>query len=87
MLFPTLVLQCYWKIGKLQKDTFLREKTKENQTNVTIIVSVDGEGKVFPLKLKEKGTWLSIKKYIFKKYLVDLIDINHQINMASDHYF
>ena len=28
------------------------EKTKEKQNSVTIIISVDGKGRIFPVKLK-----------------------------------
>ena len=50
------------------------KKTKENQNN-SIMISVDGGGKVFPAKLKwERKLNEGIKKYDFKKYLLDLIE-------------
>ena len=41
------------KWSKHKKDyTFLRKKTEEKQSSVTIMISVDGKGTVFPLKLE-----------------------------------
>ena len=47
------------------------------------MISVDGKGTVFPLKLKLQGN--SFKKEIFKKDLMNLIQTNYQINMTFDH--
>ena len=38
-----------------EDDTFLRKKTEEKQNSVTIMISVDGKGTVFPVKLKLEG--------------------------------
>ena len=40
---------------KREDGTFLRKKTEEKQNNVTIMISVDGKGAVFPVKLKLEG--------------------------------
>ena len=37
---------------KKEDDTFLRKKSEEEQNSATIIISVDGKGTDFPLKLK-----------------------------------
>ena len=41
-------------MGKRKKedDTLLRKKTEEKQKRVTIMISVDGKGNVFPVKFK-----------------------------------
>ena len=41
-------------MGKRKKedDTFLRKKTEEKQNITTIMMSVDGKGTTFPVKLK-----------------------------------
>ena len=41
-------------MGKRKKedDTFLRKKTEEKQNITTIMISVDGIGTIFPVKLK-----------------------------------
>ena len=46
------------KISKREKedDTFLKKKNrKEKQNRATIMISVDGKGTVFPVKLKLQG--------------------------------
>ena len=57
MVFYTLILQFYLKMGKKKKedDTFLRKTAEEKQNSVSIIISVDGKGTVFPGKLKLQG--------------------------------
>ena len=53
------------------------------------MISVDGKGTVFPVKLTLQGTSLYLNKYIekeiFKKELMRIIQTNYQINMISDH--
>ena len=36
-------------------DTFPRKKAEEKQGMDTIVISVDGKGKIFPMKLKLEG--------------------------------
>ena len=57
MVFYTLILQFYLKMGKRKKedDTFLRKTAEEKQNSASIIISVDGKGTVFPGKLKLQG--------------------------------
>ena len=58
MVLYTLVLQLYLKSGqKLKKKmiTFLRKKPEEKQNRSTIMISLDGNGTVFPVKLKLHG--------------------------------
>ena len=57
MVFYTLVLQFYKKMSKRKKkdDTFgskKKKKTEEKQNSATIMISADGKGTVFPVKLK-----------------------------------
>ena len=54
MVFYTLILQFYLKNEQRKKegDTFLRKKTEEKQNYVTIIISIDGKGTVFPVNMK-----------------------------------
>ena len=40
---------------KTEDDTFLRKETEEKQISVIIMISVDGKGTVFPVKLKLEG--------------------------------
>ena len=49
--------------------------------------SVVEKGTVFPVKLKLEEAFLNkdIKKENFKRYLMDLIEQNHHINITSDH--
>ena len=44
-------------MGKTKKesDTFLRKKAEEKQNSTTTVISVDGKGTVFPMKLKLQG--------------------------------
>ena len=37
---------------KREDDTFLRKKIEEKQNIATIMISVDGKGTIFPVKLK-----------------------------------
>ena len=49
------------------------------------MISVDGKGTVFPMKLKLKGGNhfnKDITKESFKKDLTNLTETNHQINMT-----
>ena len=56
MIFHFLVLQVYLKNGQNKKnDTFLRKKAEEKQNSATTMISVDGKGTVFPMKLKLQG--------------------------------
>ena len=43
-------------MGKTKKEnaTFLRRKAEEKQNSVTTMISVDGNGTVFPMKLKSQ---------------------------------
>ena len=54
MMFHFLVLQFYLKNRQKKKenDTFLKKKAEEKQNRATTMISVDGKGTVFPLKLK-----------------------------------
>ena len=54
-------------MGKRQKenDTFLKKKAEEKQNSATTMISVDGKGTVFPMKLKLQGE--SFEKNILKK--------------------
>ena len=65
---------------------FWRKKTEEKQNFATIIKSGDGKGTVFQWSLNYKGHRLNkhMKKENFKKDLMNLIEINHQINITSD---
>ena len=65
---------------------FWRKKTEEKQNFATIIKSGDGKGTVFRWSLNYKGHRLNkhMKKENFKKDLMNLIEINHQINITSD---
>ena len=40
---------------KKEDDTFLRKKAEEKQNSANIMISVDGKGTVFPVKLKLQG--------------------------------
>ena len=40
---------------EIADDDFLRTKTKEKQNSADIMMSVDGKGTVFPVKLKLQG--------------------------------
>ena len=57
MVFYTLFLKFNKKMVKIKKkdDTFGRKKkkkTEEKQNSTTIMISADGKGTVFPVKLK-----------------------------------
>ena len=67
MVFYTLFLQFHLK--KSTKKIILRKKTEEKQNSATIMLSVDGKGTVFPMKLNYMGNRLNkdIKKENFKK--------------------
>ena len=45
------------KLGKEKKqnDTFLKKKAEEQQNSATTMISVDGKGTIFPMKLKLHG--------------------------------
>ena len=75
MVFYTLVLRFYFKNGqkKKQDDAFLSAKTRGKN-----VIFVDANCKGNHLKK-------SIKKYNFKKDLMNLIEPNNQIRMLSDH--
>ena len=57
MVFHFLVLQFYLKNGQRKKenDTFLKKKAEERQNGATTMISVDGKGTVFPMKLILQG--------------------------------
>ena len=38
-----------------ENDTFLKKKAEEKQNSATTMISVDGNGTVFPMKLKLQG--------------------------------
>ena len=40
---------------KKEDDTFLRKKTEKKENIVTMMISVDGKGTIFPIKLKLQG--------------------------------
>ena len=40
---------------KKEDNTFLRKKEEEKQNSANIMISVDGKGTVFPVKLKLQG--------------------------------
>ena len=42
-------------IKRKKEDTFLRQKAEEKQNSANIMISVDGKGTVFPVKLKLQG--------------------------------
>ena len=42
---------------KKENDTFLRKQIKEKQNRATIMISVDGKGTAFPVKLKLQGEY------------------------------
>ena len=71
MMFHFLVLQFYLKNGQKKKedDTFLKQKAEEKQNSATTMVSVDGKGTVFSVKLKLQGESFekTLKKRILKK--------------------
>ena len=77
-------------MGKRKKedDTFLRKKNKKNQNSVIIVmITVVGKGKGmlngFSSEVEIRRG--NIKQGNFKKYLMNLIEKNHQIKMSSDH--
>ena len=56
MVFYTLGLIFYLKHGqKKEDDIFLRKKAEEKQNSASMMISVDGIGTVFPVKLKLQG--------------------------------
>ena len=40
---------------KKEDDTFLRKKAEEKQISANIMISIDGKGTGFPVKLKLQG--------------------------------
>ena len=58
MRFYTSVLQFYLKNWqkKTENDIFLGKKKQNKNNSATIMISVDGKGSVFPIKLKLQGT-------------------------------
>ena len=40
---------------KKEDDTFLTKKTEEKENRATIMISVDGKGTAFPVKLELQG--------------------------------
>ena len=61
-MFHFLVLRFYLKMGQRKKenDTFLKKKAEEKQNSAITMISVDGKGTVFPVKLKLQ--WGSFEK-------------------------
>ena len=51
------------------------------------VISVDGKGNVFPVKLNYKENLLNqdIKRQSFEKDLINSIETNHLISMTFDH--
>ena len=50
------------------------------------VMSVDGKGTVFQVKLKlQQIVWIKTLEREIKKNLMNLIKTNHHIKMASDH--
>ena len=41
--------------GKEENDTFLKKKAEEQQNSATTMISVNGKGTIFPMKLKLHG--------------------------------
>ena len=84
-----MVLQFYKENRQKKKyDTSLIKKTEQKQNSATIMISVDGKGIVFPVKLKlhRGNVWIKIlKKRNFKKGLMKLIETSDQVNMTSDY--
>ena len=68
MSFYNVILQ--------EDDTLWRNKTEEKQSSVTIIISVDRKGTVFPVKNKY------MKKENFKKDLVNWTEANHKLTWS-----
>ena len=60
-MFYTLVLQFYFKNGQKKRKQkknmvhFWGKKAEEKQNSVTIMISVDRKGTLFPAKLKLQG--------------------------------
>ena len=52
-MFYTLVLQIHWKMGQEKKKMipFWGKKADEKQNSAIIMISSDGKGAVFPVKL------------------------------------
>ena len=61
---------------------------EKQNSDATITISVYGKGTVFPMKLKLQGSNLNkpVKKKGFKKYIMNLIETDHQVNITSDHF-
>ena len=52
---------------KKENDTFLKKKAEEKENSATTMISVDGKGTVFPVKLKLQGE--SFEKTLIKRIL------------------
>ena len=50
---------------KKENDTFLKKKAEEKENSATTMISVDGKGTVFPVKLKLQGE--SFEKTLIKR--------------------
>ena len=57
MIFYFLFYNFIKKMGKGKKenDTFLKKKVEEQQNSATAMISVDGKGTIFPMKLNLHG--------------------------------
>ena len=83
MVFYTLVLQFYLKMGKRKKKMipfWVREQEEERDICRWKRDSFSSEVEITTNRLNKAE-----KKEDFKKYLMNLIETNHHINMTSDH--
>ena len=91
MVFYTLVLKFYFRIGQKKEDdddTFLRKKNrrKTKQRYHTDICWWKRGSFSSEVKIARGIIWIKkLQKESFKKDLVKFIETNHQINMTSDH--
>ena len=72
MVFYTLVSQFYLKNWKKEKKKMRHSKEKNRKKikqSYHGMISVDGKGTVFPVKLKLQGTSLYLNKYIERRFL------------------
>ena len=89
-------------IRKKEYDTFLRKKTEGKQNIGITMISVDGKGTAFPVKLKLQGEYLNKKDnvavvqspvYLFCPTALDhtpsqLLDkSNHMLNQANQIFY
>ena len=83
MVFYTLVLQFYLKMGKRKKKMipfWVREPEEKRDICRWKRDSFSSEVEITTNRLNKAE-----KREDFKKYLMNLIETNHHINMTSDH--